>query len=81
MADHLCDAEDNLLVNRIIRFEDRHAGLTQVAQEIGCPSLGAIHLQGTAEPDHEYRSHYTPETEKLVGDFYAKDVALFGYDF
>lgn len=81
MTDHLCDEDGKLLVKRIVKFEDRHAGLAAVAEEIGCPSLGAIHVQRTATPDHDYRTHYTPQTQKLIGDYYTKDVALLGYEF
>ena len=81
MVDHMCDEDGKLLVSRVIRFEDRHKGLAEVAKKIGCPSLGSLHVQRTAEPDHDYRSHYTPETQKLIGDYYAKDVELLGYEF
>ena len=81
MVDHMCDEDGKLLVSRVIRFEDRHKGLAKVAKKIGCPSLGSLHVQRTAEPDHDYRSHYTPETQKLIGDYYAKDVELLGYEF
>ena len=81
MVDHLYDDDGKLLVSRVIRFEDRHNGLAEVAKDIGCPTLGAIHVQRTSEPDHDYRSHYTSATQNLIGDYYAKDVSVFGYEF
>lgn len=81
MVDHICDEDGHVLVSRIIRFEDRHEGLAELAQEIGCQSLGALHVQRTSEPDQNYRSQYTPETEKQIGEYFAKDIELFGYQF
>lgn len=81
MVDHICDADGKVLVSHVIRFEGRHEQLAEIAKSIGCPSIGALHVQGTAAPDQDYKTQYTPETEKLIGDFFAQDVAAFGYSF
>jgi hypothetical protein len=81
IVDHICDDEGKILVKRIIRFEERREQIRELAKDIGFEALGSLHVQRTSQLNLEYKSHYTAETKKMIGDYYAQDVELFGYEF
>ncbi len=80
-ADYILDDDGTVLVDWIVRFEDRAAGLREVASRLEMPELGQLHLQRAKAKDLAYRDHYTPEARRIVEDWFAKDITLFGYDF
>lgn len=77
-VDYVCDPEGVVPLDFLGRFEQ----LDQVAmwltettgRSFDLPRLNASERQA-------YRSHYTPELARLVGEIYAKDIAAFGYEF
>ncbi len=80
-ADYVIDKEGVLLVDEIIRYEDRTAGLQRVARRIGLPNLGSVHLQAASPSGRCYRDMYDNTTRDLIGKYFARDVLLFGYEF
>jgi hypothetical protein len=81
-ADFIVDHDENLLVNCVIRFEDdRQIALRPIADQLGVPSLGTMHLQ-TASPEGEnYRLAYDDRACEQILLRYEKDVRLFAYRF
>jgi len=80
-SDFLLDADDTVLVDQIVRFEDRGSGLIKVAERLNLPELGKLHLQKATESGANYRDQYTTELRGIVERLYGKDIKLFGYEF
>lgn len=80
-ADYLTDESGTLLVDDVLRFEDRAAGLARVGARIGLPELGQLHLQSAGKAQGSYRDAYDEETRDLIAQRYASDIAMFGYQF
>lgn len=75
----LCDADKKLLVDHAGRLDDLGPTYAFIEQHVGrAPPLA--HANRSGEPA-DYRDQYSRALAKLVGDIYADDVRLFGYDF
>jgi len=58
------------------RFETLPDDFARVAQRLGCPP----ELPHRNPSRHRrWQDYYTPETERIVGEIYSKDIELFGY--
>jgi len=76
----LTDATGELALDFLGRFERLDRDFQRVCQELGIPGLSLPFVQ--AVPNRrDYRHYYTPATQRLVGNRFADDVRLFGYDF
>jgi len=80
-ADYLFDSDGRQLVQCIIRFEDREAGLAEVAKRLHLPSLGQRHQNKQTPADSHYADAYDDETRQLIAKIYRRDLDLFGYRF
>ncbi|WP_170761972.1 sulfotransferase family 2 domain-containing protein [Ruegeria lacuscaerulensis] len=80
-SDFLLDKDNTVLVDQIVRFEDRDQGLAKVAERLNLPELGKLHLQRATERGANYRDQYDSESRRIVGRLYEKDIKLFGYEF
>lgn len=76
--DYLADADGNLLVDFVGRFENFEADANHALQRIGIdaqvPRLNVSKRGG-------YRDYYTARTRDLVACRFARDIAAFGYEF
>ncbi len=81
MAEYILDEQDNLIVDYIGRFENRERDLKNIADRIGCPSLGQVHLQRTNDASSHYSSHYDSETRDIVAHVFKRDIEMFDYSF
>jgi hypothetical protein len=77
----ICDGNNILIVDKVIRFENRMQGLTEVAKEINCSSLGFIHTQESNKNSDKYKSIYSASSKKIIENLYAKDLELLGYSY
>jgi hypothetical protein len=75
----VCDEHGQVLVDHVGRYDDLDA--TRSFLEEAVPGLPSIPQSNRSGAPVDYRTFYTPELAKLVGDIYADDVRLFGYRF
>lgn len=80
-ADYLIDADGKLIVDYIVRFENREEGLREVAQKIGFPELGQKQAQKASPTGRHYSSYYNTRTRDIVAKRFAIDLEMFGYEF
>jgi hypothetical protein len=80
-VDYLFDTDGRQLVQQIVRFEDREAGLAGIAQRLKLPSLGRNHQNKQTPSDAHYASAYDDETREMIARIYHRDISLFGYTF
>lgn len=74
--DYVTDEEGNLRVD-VLRTEHLNADITKY---LGFdPHLERRNVSNTKKVD--YRTVYTPETKKIVEDWYAQDIEFFGFTF
>ena len=75
----ICDPGGNILVDHVGRLEDLEPTLDFLRQHLGiAPNIGEGNRSGERV---DYKSFYTPELARLVGEVYYTDVAIFGYQF
>lgn len=74
----LCDLRGRLLVDHLARFENLEQDLRAIGETIGIDARPArVNVVERAA----YQEYYSPAGRDLVGRLYARDAALFGYDF
>lgn len=76
--DFICDWRGRLLVDYLGYFETIASDFKAICTRIGCES-SLHHTNRSTEAD--YRAAYTATSRQIVGDIYARDIALLGYDF
>jgi hypothetical protein len=75
----LCNANGDVIVDHLGQVEDIGSTYDFVSRHVGqVPPFDRANRSG--EPVN-YREYYTPALAKLVGDIYADDVRLLGYEF
>lgn len=74
----VCDANDQLLVDYVGKFEHLAEDFKHVAKEIGEPQLSLPHLKASKHRD--FKSYYTEKTKQLIYDCHQKDIELFNYE-
>lgn len=77
------DGEGNLLVDRVVRFENLNEELTEVFSLLGVPFQGA--LKNSIHTEHKkrkpYQEYYSREQELKVAGVFNKEIELLGYAF
>ena len=76
--DILTDAEGNLLVDFVGRYETLEQNFRQICQTLKL-AVSLPHLNKTGHRD--YRLYYTERTKCLLADHFKDDIELFGYTF
>jgi len=77
--DVIQDAEGNLLVDEIFKFEDMRNAIQIISKRTGIPISPMPMLRST---DHEhYRKYYKTETKEIIARRYGIEIELFGYTF
>lgn len=77
-SDFLCDGDGNLIVKKVVFFENRAAELAEIGARIGIPNLGAIKTNAARRPK-DYKDFYDRATRDLVAETFAEDCERFGY--
>jgi hypothetical protein len=78
---------DAVVADRVVRFETLQADLAAALQGLGVdwdgwlPRSKGGHRSAAAGGACGYRSHYTPELERLVGRLYRSEIEHFNYQF
>lgn len=77
--DYLSDAEGNLIVDFVGRFENIAEDSKKVFEYLGFPQASLPHKNSSRHKN--YRTYYTPETREEVRRRYSRDIEFFGYEF
>jgi len=71
-----------ILVDRIIQYEELGEGLSEVLEEIGISSETNLDIYAKKGSDRKkYTEYYTGEQREFVRDMFAKEIELHGYSF
>ncbi|MCC7199970.1 MAG: sulfotransferase family 2 domain-containing protein [Gammaproteobacteria bacterium] len=78
----VCDASGKELVDEVIRLEDAHERLPQLALQLKLPNPESVRLPHKNRHEHaHYSAYYDDATAALVADLYAEDISRFHYRF
>lgn len=78
MCDFLCVGQ-NMAMDFVGHYENLESDWQDVCDKVGIDYRLPHKIQGRMY-GADYMSFYTPEVKKIVGDFYARDFEVFGYD-
>lgn len=67
-------------VDRVVYFEDLAAGLAEVFRDIGQP-LPPLPEKKVKRAGDDYRRHFDPRARAAFDRVFARDIAVWGYDF
>ncbi|HUG71169.1 MAG TPA: sulfotransferase family 2 domain-containing protein [Pirellulaceae bacterium] len=75
---------DDLLVDRVLKFEDLNSSLNSVFSDLNVPFAGTLQIKAKSE----YRDQSVPyakilsdEQRDIIGDVFAKEIEMHGYGF
>jgi hypothetical protein len=77
--DYLTDASGRLIVDFVGRYENLQADFDIVTQRLGLKRIALPHVNRSMH--RHYAQYYSSESESIVGQRYARDLAAFGYQF
>lgn len=80
-SEFVTDAQGQIIVNEVIRFETRGPQLAQIGARIGFPGLGQRHLNQATPAETSLSASYDADAKRLVAEIYAEDCERFGYCF
>lgn len=78
-ASLLCNADGELGVDYVGRYETLQSSLDQVFDQLELPRV-QLNVKNSSKHAH-YREIYDEQLRGLVGEFYRQDLALFDYEF
>lgn len=74
----------NIIVDKVIRYEDLNKGLSLVFGQLGVPFQGKLEIRAKSKYRKDrrpYQEVYTPTQRDLVAKFFAQEIKLHGYKF
>ncbi|MFA9409449.1 MAG: sulfotransferase family 2 domain-containing protein, partial [Candidatus Dadabacteria bacterium] len=78
------DLENNIIVDRVVKYEHLNEELGEIFQELGVPFSGSL---GPTEKSHyrkdrrPYQEVYTPEQKLAVAKLFDQEIEMHGYEF
>lgn len=79
-ADYLTNTRGSLAVDFVGRYETLSADFARIVKQLGLPQeIELPRLQAASPANHA--DFYTLETRELIGERYARDIALFSFSF
>ena len=79
-SDYLVDLNGNLIVDFIGHYETLQQDFNHCCQVIDIPGIELPHRR-RADERLAYRDYYTPETQRMVEERFARDIEILGYEF
>lgn len=75
--------DNQVVADKVIRFETLQDDVTQVFQQIGLPHDGQLPRRNVSSGGTRahYSTYYTDQTRDLIGQWYANEIAHFGFQF
>ena len=80
-SEYICDENGALMVDYVGKYEEREQFIETVSKALAYPGLGNLATQQAKPDGFHYSQLYDAESELIVGNAYAKDIDLFGYQF
>ncbi len=80
-SDYLLGNDGKVIVNRIVKYEDRVKDLKEIGSRINLKNLGKLHLQRASPKHRHYSEFYDNQTKTIIEQLYLKDIELFDYTF
>ncbi|CAM2857806.1 sulfotransferase family protein [Rariglobus hedericola] len=80
LYDRISDADGNIIVDFVGRFENLAEDWSYVAAKIGLPGLQLHHINQTVGSEMRLSDYYTPVERKIVQDLYRQDFEMLGYE-
>ena len=77
----LCDQQGNLLVDFVVKFENRQEGLAHVGERIGFPEFGKSSKTNVSVEEYGYREYYDDELRDKVAEVSRWEIQRFDYSF
>ena len=79
----LYSADDNLIVDFVGRYETLSQDFNKAMQAVGLSDRVSLPVTNVSEgrTEGDYRSYYNDATRTLMGEWYAREIDLFGYAF
>ena len=84
LLDFIADDSKNILVDRIIRFENLRAELERVIIDMGIdssPDMSKLPNLNTTRSREHYRNYYNTRTRKFIENHYAFELKQFDYHY
>ena len=75
---------DGIILDRVLKYERLNEELREVFDSLGIPFDGSLGVQAKSEyrtDRRPYREVYTPAQAKRVGEIFAREIELHGYEF
>ena len=76
----LCDAQGDLVMDFVGRFESLQHDFDRVCEKIGIPKF-KLDFKNRTQRSISYEDYYDSETRDLVSNLFEKDIDLFKYTF
>jgi len=80
-SEYIFDGNNKLLINHIVRYEERDTGLQFISQKLKIRNFGIISTQISKPPRVDYKYYYSTDTKRIIENKYARDIDLLGYNF
>lgn len=80
-VDFLTDSTGKIIIDDVVKYENRDEELKGVAEKLKFPELGHLYINKSKEKKLDYRKLYNNENKNIVGDLFEKDCRYFNYDF
>ena len=80
-SEFLVDETGRLIVNEVVRYEERRDHLRRIGKLIGVEKLGARKLNSSVSDEAKYSDFYDPQSRDLVSKIFYDDCVRFGYSF
>jgi|GEM_PF-1375541 len=78
LLDFALNEKQEFLIDHVVKFENLQEDLKPVFEKIGFPEMTLPHVNKTKHAD--FRLYYSKKNWNRVGEIFAKDLALFGYE-
>ena len=81
LSDWLKDEQGKIIVSYVGRLEHLEDDLVKICAKLDIPFEKAPHENASPGREKDYRQYFNAHTRKLVGDYFAADLVMFGYNF
>lgn len=79
--DFLTDLDENILVNKIGRFECLSNDFDSILKELELSEEVSLPFKNSSARSKDYRSYYDEKTYNVVKEYFKKDIDFFDYSF
>ena len=80
-ADYLVGEDGRIIVDTIIRFEDRERGIEFLTKQLGIQGIGNSFVNSHTPLERHYSEFYDDVGREIIQRVYHQDIELFNYEF